>query len=151
MNFDLTEEQQLLADSLKRYLTNEYSFDTRAKIVAFAHRLERDGVGGLRGDGPAGRALRRGARRLRRHRGGRDARSWRRSARALVVEPYWTNVGLGGRLIARGGSEAQQKRILPELIQGKHRLAFAHTERSAPLRPAATSARGPSAAGAASR
>jgi alkylation response protein AidB-like acyl-CoA dehydrogenase len=48
-----------------------------------------------------------------------------------VVEPYWVNVGLAGRLIARGGSEAQQKRILPALIQGKHRLAFAHTERGA--------------------
>ena len=34
MNFDLTEEQQLLADSLKRYLNNEYSIDARAKIVA---------------------------------------------------------------------------------------------------------------------
>ena len=33
MNFDLTEEQQLLADSLKRYLANEYSIDKRAKIV----------------------------------------------------------------------------------------------------------------------
>jgi alkylation response protein AidB-like acyl-CoA dehydrogenase len=44
------------------------------------------------------------------------------------VEPYWTNVGVAGRLIARGGSEAQGKRILPALIQGKQRLAFAHTE-----------------------
>ena len=34
MNFDLSEEQQLLADSLKRYLANEYSIDARAKIVA---------------------------------------------------------------------------------------------------------------------
>jgi alkylation response protein AidB-like acyl-CoA dehydrogenase len=34
-------------------------------------------------------------------------------------------------LIARAGSEAQQKRILPALTQGKHRLAFAHTERGA--------------------
>ena len=34
MNFDLSEEQQLLGDSLKRYLTNEYSIDARAKIVA---------------------------------------------------------------------------------------------------------------------
>jgi alkylation response protein AidB-like acyl-CoA dehydrogenase len=49
----------------------------------------------------------------------------------LVVEPYWVNVGLAGRLVARGGSEAQQKRILPALIQGKQRLAFAHTERTA--------------------
>jgi alkylation response protein AidB-like acyl-CoA dehydrogenase len=49
---------------------------------------------------------------------------------SLVVEPYWVNVALGGRLIARGGSADQQKRILPALIQGKQRLAFAHTERS---------------------
>ena len=49
----------------------------------------------------------------------------------LVVEPYWVNVGLAGRLIARGGSDEQQKRILTSLIQGKHRLAFAHTERTA--------------------
>ena len=34
MNFDLSEEQQLLADSLKRYLANEYSINARAKIVA---------------------------------------------------------------------------------------------------------------------
>src|SRR5438445_5843552 len=49
----------------------------------------------------------------------------------LVVEPYSVNVGLAGRLIARGGSAEQQKRILPPLIQGKRRLAFAHTERTA--------------------
>jgi alkylation response protein AidB-like acyl-CoA dehydrogenase len=50
---------------------------------------------------------------------------------SLVVEPYWVNVGLAGRLVARGASAEQQKRILPTLIQGKHRLAFAHTERGA--------------------
>jgi alkylation response protein AidB-like acyl-CoA dehydrogenase len=49
----------------------------------------------------------------------------------LVVEPYWVNVGLAGRLVSRGASAEQQKRILPPLIQGKRRLAFAHTERSA--------------------
>ena len=34
MNFDLSQEQQLLADSLKRFTTNDYTFDARAKIVA---------------------------------------------------------------------------------------------------------------------
>ena len=34
MNFDLSQEQQLLADSLKRYITNDYTFDARSKIVA---------------------------------------------------------------------------------------------------------------------
>jgi alkylation response protein AidB-like acyl-CoA dehydrogenase len=46
----------------------------------------------------------------------------------LLVEPYLATVGLGGRFVARAGTKAQQERILPALIQGKHTLAFAHTE-----------------------
>jgi pimeloyl-CoA dehydrogenase small subunit len=130
MNFDLSEEQQLLADSLKRYLANEYSIDARAKIVAsstgwsetvwaaFAEMgllgvpfaEEHGGFGGTAVD---------------------VMLVMEAIGEGLVVEPYWVNVGLAGRLIARGGSDEQQKRILPSLIEGKHRLAFAHTERTA--------------------
>ncbi len=130
MNFDLSEEQQLLADSLKRYLANEYTMDARSKIVdsptgwsekvwaAFAEMgllgvpfaEEHGGFGGSAVD---------------------VMLVMEALGEGLVVEPYWVNVGLAGRLIARAGSEAQQKRILPALIQGKHRLAFAHTERGA--------------------
>ena len=130
MNFDLSEEQQLLADSLKRYLTNEYSIEARAKIVAsstgwsetvwaaFAEMgllgvpfaEEHGGFGGTAVD---------------------VMLVMEAIGEGLVVEPYWVNVGLAGRLIARGGSADQQQRILPSLIQGKHRLAFAHTERTA--------------------
>src|SRR6267142_1491712 len=130
MTLDLTEAEELLADSLKRYLANEYSIDKRAKIVdsasgwseavwaAFAEMgllgvpfaEEHGGFGGTAVD---------------------VMLVMEALGEGLVVEPYWVNVGLGGRLIARGGSVAQQKRILPELIQGKHRLAFAHTESGA--------------------
>jgi alkylation response protein AidB-like acyl-CoA dehydrogenase len=48
---------------------------------------------------------------------------------ALVVEPYLATVGLGGQFVARGGTAAQQARILPSLIQGKTRMAFAHVPR----------------------
>src|SRR6266511_5767333 len=34
MNFDYSEEQQLLADTLKRFLTSRYTLDARAKIAA---------------------------------------------------------------------------------------------------------------------
>jgi alkylation response protein AidB-like acyl-CoA dehydrogenase len=127
MNFELSEEQQLLADSLRKYLTNDYSFDARTKIVAsptgwsektwaaFAEMgllgipfaEEHGGFGGKAVDLMSAMEV---------------------MGESLVVEPYWTNVGVAGRLIARGGSEAQQKRILPALVQGKQRLAFAHTE-----------------------
>jgi alkylation response protein AidB-like acyl-CoA dehydrogenase len=49
----------------------------------------------------------------------------------LVVEPYLATVGLGGQFIARSGDEALQRRILPPLIAGKLKMAFAQTERGA--------------------
>ena len=101
MNFDLTDEQQLLADSLRKYLGNEYALDVRAKIVdsesgwsekvwaAFAEMgllgvpfaEEHGGFGGSAVDVMLGM----------------DARG-----ESLVVEPYWVHVGLAGRLLARG-------------------------------------------------
>jgi alkylation response protein AidB-like acyl-CoA dehydrogenase len=62
---------------------------------------------------------------------------------ALVVEPYLATVGLGGRVVARGGSAAQRARVLPALIQGKLKMALAQTEADArwDLRHVATRAR----------
>ena len=34
MNFDYNEEQQLLADSVNRFIAKDYDFETRKKIVA---------------------------------------------------------------------------------------------------------------------
>src|SRR5262245_3551105 len=34
MNFDYSEEQGLLADTLKRFLASNYTFDARTKIIA---------------------------------------------------------------------------------------------------------------------
>src|SRR5262249_29578288 len=130
MNFDLSEEQQLLADSLKRYLTNEYSIDARAKIVAsptgwsetvWAACAEMGLLGVPCAEeygGFGGTAV-------------EVMLVMEALGEGLVVEPYWVNVGLAGRLIARAASEEQRKEILPALIQGKRRLAFAHGERSA--------------------
>ena len=127
MNFELSDEQQLLADSLRKYLANDYSFDARTKIVASSTGWSEKTWAafaemGLLGipfaeehGGFGGNAV--------------DLMSVMEvMGESLVVEPYWTNVGVAGRLIATGGSEAQRKRILPALIQGKQRLAFAHTE-----------------------
>src|SRR5262249_44512591 len=129
MNFDLSEEQQLLGDSLKRYLTNEYSIDARTKIVAsptgwsetvWAAFAEMGLLGVPFADeygGFGGTAV--------------DLMLVMEAlGEGLVVEPYWVNVALAGRLIARAASEEQRKQIPPALIQGKRRLAFAHGERS---------------------
>jgi alkylation response protein AidB-like acyl-CoA dehydrogenase len=50
---------------------------------------------------------------------------------SLVVEPYLATVGLGGQFVTRGGTEAQKKALLPALVEGRLKLAFAQTERGA--------------------
>ena len=130
MNFDLSEEQQLLADTLRRYLTKEYTIDARARIVASPAGISETVWAALAEMGLLGVPF------ADEHGGfGGTAVDvmlvMEALGESLVVEPYWVNVGLAGRLVARGASAEQQKRILPALIQGKHRLAFAHTERGA--------------------
>ena len=50
--------------------------------------------------------------------------------RALALEPYLATVVLGGGLLRRGGSDAQQQaRSLPQIAAGELLLAFAHAER----------------------
>jgi pimeloyl-CoA dehydrogenase small subunit len=130
MNFELSDEQQLLGDSLRKYLANDYSFDTRSKIVASPAgwsekvwaSLAEMGLLGLpfpeEHGGFGGTAV--------------DVMLVMEAlGEALVVEPYLANVGIAGRLVDRAGSDAQKKRILPALIQGQQRLALAHTEAAA--------------------
>ena len=130
MNFDLSEEQQLLADTLKRFLATGYHFDSRAKIIASPAGISEDvwatlaemGLLGLpfasEYDGFGGSAV--------------DVMIVMEAiGEGLVVEPYLATVGLGGQFVARGGTDAQKTRILPALIQGKTKLAFAQTEADA--------------------
>ena len=50
----------------------------------------------------------------------------------LVVEPYLPTVVLGGGLIAALGSAAERRAMLPDLIAGNCRLAFAHEDAGTP-------------------
>ncbi len=126
MNFELSQEQQLLADSLRRF-TNDYSFDARARIVASPSgwsdkvwaALAEMGLLGLpfpaEHDGFGGTAV--------------DVMIVMEAiGEALIVEPFLATVGLGGQFVMRGGSPAQQKRLLPAIAQGACKMAFAHTE-----------------------
>jgi alkylation response protein AidB-like acyl-CoA dehydrogenase len=130
MNFDYSEEQQLLSDTLRRYLSTSYSAEARARIVASPTGWSESVWAALAEMGILGIPF------AEEH-GGYGGSTvdmmvvMEALGEALVVEPYLATVGLGGQFVARGGSEAQKKRILPALTQGTHRLAFAHTERGA--------------------
>jgi alkylation response protein AidB-like acyl-CoA dehydrogenase len=141
MNFEYSDEQKLLAETLRKFLNTGYGFDARAKIMAGPSGHSDDvwavlaemGILGVPFDAEHGGF------------GGTTVDMMvvmEALGEFLVVEPYLATVGLGGRFVARGGSAAQQARILPALIQGKLKMAFAQTERGAryDLRHVSTSA-----------
>jgi pimeloyl-CoA dehydrogenase small subunit len=127
MNFELSDEQTLLAETIKRFVATHYNFDARAKIIASPAGHSEDVWSAIAEMGLLGLPF------AEAH-GGFGGSTvdvmlvMEAIGEGLLVEPYLATVGLGGRFIARGGTKAQQDRILPELVQGKHTLAFAHTE-----------------------
>jgi alkylation response protein AidB-like acyl-CoA dehydrogenase len=123
MNFDYNEEQQLLADSVRRYLQKDYDFEARKKILATPEGWSERAWAtfaemGLTGlplspdyGGFGGGAV--------------DLMSVMEAfGEALVVEPYLPTV-LGALAIAKGGDARQKQEILPPVVQGKMRLALA--------------------------
>jgi len=127
MNFEYSDEQRLLSDTLRKFLGTGYSFDARGKIIASPAGFSDDvwaalaemGILSVPFDAVYGGF------------GGMTIDMlivFEAFGEALVVEPYLATVGLGGRFVARGGSAEQRARILPALIQGKHKMAFAQTE-----------------------
>ena len=91
MNFEYSDEQQQLADSIRKYLANDYSFDKRKAILQLAPRRQRAGLGHLRRDGPDGDCAARSRRRIRRRRGrpdGGDGGLRRGAGRRTAARPH---------------------------------------------------------------
>jgi pimeloyl-CoA dehydrogenase small subunit len=130
MNFELSEEQTLLAETIKRFVATHYNFDARAKILASPAGHSEDVWAAIAEMGLLGLPF------AEAH-GGFGGTTvdvmlvMEAIGEGLLVEPYLATVGLGGRFVARAGTPAQQARILPGLVQGKHTMAFAHTETGA--------------------
>ncbi len=142
MDFDLSEEQRLLKDSVDRLIADQYQFEQRKKYLAEPDGWSRAvwqqyaelGLLGL----PFPEAL-----------GGFGGGAvetmlvMEAFGRGLVLEPYFATVILGGGLLRRAGSAAQQQALIPEVVKGSLKLAFAHVERQSryDLADVATTAR----------
>jgi alkylation response protein AidB-like acyl-CoA dehydrogenase len=128
MNFDYNEQQQLLADSVRRYLQDKYTFEARKKIVSgegwSAQAWAQFAEMGLMGlplstdhGGFGGGAV--------------DLMGVMEAfGEALVVEPYLAHV-LAARAIERGGAAS----LLEGVAEGSTRLAFAHAEKGTRYEP----------------
>ena len=129
MDFDLSDDQRLLKDSVDRLIADRYAFESRKKIMAEPGGWSRDmwaqfaelGLLGLPfpeaqggfGGGPVETML-----------------VMEAIGRGLVLEPFLPTVIPGGGLIQAAGSPEQQKALLPQIAQGKKTYAFAQVERS---------------------
>ncbi len=128
MNLELTEEQCMLQDILSRFLSDQYTFDQRQKLsqqgIGYSEQNWQNfaelGLLGIPFEEQYG-GFNFGATGLMIV---MDA-----IGKGLVVEPYLSTVVLGGQLIQKAGSEAQKLDLIPQLIEGKLKLAFAYIER----------------------
>ncbi|HSW21391.1 MAG TPA: acyl-CoA dehydrogenase, partial [Burkholderiaceae bacterium] len=125
MDFTLNEEQQMLADTMARFVQNEYEFEARRKRLA---------------DGPSDALARQMAElglfalNVPEAHGGVGAGAvetlivmeW--LGRGLVIEPYVASAVIAPRLLSTFGSEAQKDRLLGPIAEGRLRFALAALE-----------------------
>jgi pimeloyl-CoA dehydrogenase small subunit len=142
MDFEMSDEQRLLRESVERLLADRYDFEARKRYMQEPEGFSRDlwrryaelGLLGLPFDERYGGI------------GGGPVETMivmEAFGRALVLEPYLATVVLGGGLLRRGGSEAQREALIPKIAGGDLMLAFAHAERQSryELADVATTAR----------
>ena len=135
MDFELSEEQRLLRDSIDRFVKSEYPFSTRQEIIfstlgyseknwtLFAEMgwlaLPFDAqYGGFDGS-PVETAI-----------------VMEALGRGLVLEPYLSTVVMGGGLLAAVASHDQKERLIPQIVAGELTLAVAYLEPQSRFDPA---------------
>ncbi|MEZ5573211.1 MAG: acyl-CoA dehydrogenase [Halioglobus sp.] len=128
MNFNLSEEQGQIRDSIARFVAENYSFDQRNAIVAESQGYSEahwqqfaelgwlsipfaEEYGGFAG-GPVDTMV-----------------IMQEFGRGLVAEPFLATVLLFGGLLQAGASDAQRNDIIPRIIAGEVQGAFAYLER----------------------
>jgi pimeloyl-CoA dehydrogenase small subunit len=128
MDFDLSEDQRLLKDSVDRLVADQYQFEQRKKYMrepsgysaAMWDRITEMGLLGLPFEetlgGFGGGAV-------------ETAIVMDAFGRGLVLEPYFATVILGGGLLRRAASASLLGALAPKVAAGKLKLAFAHVER----------------------
>src|SRR5882757_9772826 len=129
MDFDLSEEQRLLKESVDGLLTDAYDFEQRKKYraekggwsKALWGRFAEQGLLGLpfaEADGGFGAGA------------VETMIVMEALGKALVVEPYLTTVVIAGSFLRHGGSAEQKAKYIAGIIDGSKTFAFAQIEKN---------------------
>jgi pimeloyl-CoA dehydrogenase small subunit len=128
MDFDLTDEQRLLKESVDRLILDQYQFQQRKNYMAepagysnaMWSRFAEQGLLGLPFAEDQGGF------------GGGAVETMivmEAFGRGLVVEPYFATVILAGGLLRKAADPALIGTVVPQITAGSLKLAFAHVER----------------------
>jgi len=129
MDFDLSEEQRLLKESVDGLLSSSYDFDSRKKYMREKGGWSRAIWGKLAEQGLLGLPFSE-------QDGGFGAGSvetmivMEALGKALLLEPYLATVVIGGGFLRRGGSAEQRAAHIPGIIDGSKTFAFAQLEKN---------------------
>ena len=127
MNFELSEEQRMIQQSVERFVEDNYDLNSRvalsSKSPGFStenwHSMAELGWLGLPFEEEDGGF------------GGNQIDVlvvMEQFGRGLVLEPYLASIVMGGGALKRGGTDALKSEILPQVIEGTLQLAFAYAE-----------------------
>jgi pimeloyl-CoA dehydrogenase small subunit len=129
MDFDLSEEQRLLKESVDGLLGSSYDFDDRKKYMAEKGGWSKGVWGKFAEQGLLGLPFSEDD-------GGFGAGAvetmivMEALGKALVLEPYLPTVVIAGGFLRRGGSAAQKETYIPAIIDGSKTFAFAQLEKN---------------------
>ena len=127
MNFELSEEQKMIQQSVERFVQENYDLTNRVKISSEDPGYSQDYWTAMAELGWLGLAFSEEDGGF----GGNQIDTlvlMEQFGKGLVLEPFLANIVLGGGAIKRGGTPAIKESILPNLIEGNLQLTLAYAE-----------------------
>jgi alkylation response protein AidB-like acyl-CoA dehydrogenase len=127
MDFNLTDEQQMLRDGVRRFAVERYSFEARKRLLATTERFSAENWSTYAELGWLALALPEDA-------GGLGcsfvelAIVMQELGRVLALEPYATSAILGAHIIGASENKSQRAQVLSQIGTGQLRVALAHSE-----------------------
>ena len=130
MNFDLSEEQQLLSDSVARFVSDQYPLDQRQLTVLSEQGFSSEHWQTMAELGWLGASIPEQYQGF----GGNQADTMvlmEQLGKGLVLEPFFASAVLAASALKYGGSDTQQNEWLPQIADGSKQLTLAYAEEQA--------------------
>lgn len=127
MNFDLSPEQQLLSDSVERFISDQYPLDQRQLTVLSEQGFSTEHWQTMAELGWLGASIPEQYQGF----GGTQADTMvlmEQLGKGLVLEPFFASAVLAASALKYGGNEAQQSQWLPQIADGSKQLSLAYAE-----------------------